>query len=192
MSKIEKDLGLEDMLGMLDADRISVSKQPVPEKIVDKKKEMVLSKKIAPNGNADTNSANTNSQKEATSLHTVKTHIINTVDAEEHNSHPKTQAQPDKDQVATPKKKKVVVALSKKKQTSKNCIFTLLNNFSKVFTRGECFTSVRILKEKIKYLKLLFPGKSNIEIIDTLITDCLTANRAKLKEKSKAFYDAKL
>lgn len=182
MSKIDKDLGLDDMLGMLDADRTIASKQLAPQQVTLKKNNIVLEKKLAPTSSANNTSAN--SQNETVSLDSTNEHTISVIDQEE---------KPDKAaQIRPPKKEKAVTTISKKKQPVKQDIFTLLNNFNKVFTRGAYFTSVRILKEKMKYLKLLFPGKSNIEIIDTLITDCLLANRAKLKERRKAYYDAKL
>jgi len=167
MSKIDKDLGLEDMLGMIDADRTVVPKQV----------------------------ASTSSQKKSTPSDTVanKESANSTLPKEENTvAKVKVQEESKTDNKNSPKKAKIVATSPKKIKTSGEFIFTLLKNFSKTFTRGESFTSVRILKEKVKYLKLLFPGQSIIEIIDTLITECLIKNRAKLKERRKAFYDAKL
>lgn len=180
MSKIGKDLGLEDMLGMLDADRAILPKQQVDKKVIQKENKVIPS-----SGNS--------TQEESSSLRALNKYTTNAARTEEQKVLSNIQEQKrSKTDQQPPVKEKVLAASSKRKSSSKECIFTCLKNFNKAFTRGEYFTSVRILKEKVKYLKLLFPGKSNIEIIDTLITECLIANRAKLKEKRKAFYDAKL
>lgn len=164
MSKIDNDLGFEDMLGMFDADKTNV---PTQKKIVA-----------------------TSIQKKSNTLDTTTNEkLINssspekrkTVTREKHQNESKT----DND---NPKNAKAGVSSSKKTKTFKDSIYSFLEDFSRAFTVGESFTSVRILKKKVKYLKLIFPEDSTIKIIDRLITNCLIENRDKVAKLKKDFF----
>jgi len=169
MSKIEEEFGMDDVLGMLDADRTVVPKK----------------EKVTP----------ISSQKESNSLDpTLKEESINPKPpkAKEPTIKVNNQNESKTDNKNSPRNAKVGASSSKKIPASKTSIFECLKNFSQAFLRGNLFTSTRIYKEKAKHLKLLSPGESNDKIVDRLITEHLIKNKANLKKKKEEFFDKSL
>jgi len=66
-------------------------------------------------------------------------------------------------------------------------VYERIQNFSRIFTNSRFFTSVRVLKKKKRYLLLVFPKLSFVEIIDKLITDCLNENELVIEDAIDSF-----
>ncbi len=169
MSKIDKEFGMDEVLGMLDADKTVVPKK----------------ENVTP----------ISSQKESNSLDPIlKEESVNPKPskAKEPTTRVHNQNESNTDNKNSPRNAKVVASSSKKIPTAKTSIFECLKNFSQAFLRGNLFTSIRVCKEKSKHLKLLFPGESNTKIVDRLVTEHLIKNRAKLKKNKEEFFDKSL
>lgn len=169
MSKIDKEFGMDDVLGMLDADKTVVPKK---ENVIP-----ISSQEESDSLDPILKEESVTPKPSKTKEPTTKVHNQNESKTDNKNS---------------PRNAKVVASSSKKIPTSKTSIFEYLKNFSQAFLRGNLFTSVMVCKEKSKHLKLLSPGESNTKIVDRIITDHLKKNRAKLKKNKEEFFDKSL
>ena len=176
MSKIDKELGMEEMMGMFDADKLHTD-QPV------KKEQAQVIKNKKPN-----QTAKVEAEVDLTQANSSPTSKVgNPAPAVNNKEIKRTSRLQQSTKISHQKKRANTINDSEESITNKS-IYDRLKSFSKEFARGHFFTSVRILKKKKEGLSLLFPELSTINIIDNLITDYLIKNREKLRanmEKKK-------
>lgn len=163
LDKMDKELGMKEMIGMFDADQPSKKEQ---------------------SDTVESNQANQDADNDLSQVDSsTPLKIQNPAPALNTKENSKDIRRPSKSRQTTKsaRRKKQTNTINDSEEVTNTTIYDRLQTFNKEFTRGHCFTSVRILKKKREYLCYLFPENTIISIIDILITDHLIKNREKIR-----------